>query len=119
MPARNPNLELQTRRGLFHHLTVWVTKGTPPPHSRYPRVGKGTLVPATAEAMGWPNIPGVPTPDNAMNVLIDYDYGPDFRYNDESGVMTNVVPPITPIIPTLAAKVDSDGNDIAFVESVL
>jgi hypothetical protein len=74
---------------------------------------------ATAEAMGWPNIPGVPTPDNVMNVLMDYDYGPDFRYNDESGVMTNVVPPIKQIIPTLAAKVDSDGNEIAGVKSVL
>ena len=119
MLARNPNPELETRRALFLHLTDWVTKGTPPPHSRYPRVGKGTLVPATAEAMGWPNIPGFPTPDNVMNVLMDYDYGPDFRYNDESGVMTNVVPPIKQIIPTLAAKVDSDGNDIAGVKSVL
>jgi len=48
-----------------------------------------------------------------MNVLMDYDYGPDFRYNDQSGVMTNVVPPIKRIIPTLAGKVDQDGNEIA------
>jgi Alpha/beta hydrolase domain len=119
MLARNPNPELETRRALFLHLIDWVTKGTPPPRSRYPRVGNGTLVPATAEAMGWPKIPGFPTPDNVMNVLMDYDYGPDFRYNDESGVMTNVVPPIKRIIPTLAAKVDEDGNEIAGVKSVL
>ena len=54
-----------------------------------------------------------------MNVLMDYDYGPDFRYNDQSGVMTNVVPPIKQIIPTPAAKVDEDGNEIAGVKSVL
>jgi len=119
MLAANPNPQLETRRALFVHLTDWVTKGTPPPRSRYPRLANETLVLATAEAMGWPDIPGFPTPDNVINVLMDYDYGPDFRYNDESGVMTNVVPPIKQIIPTLAAKVDSDGNEIAGVKSVL
>ena len=44
---------------------------------------------------------------------------PDFRYNDQSGVMTNVVPPIKQIIPTPAAKLDKDGNEIAGVKSVL
>ena len=76
-------------------------------------------MPATAKAMHWPKIPGAPTPDNVMNVLMDYDYGPEFRYNDESGVMTNVVPPIKQIIPTPVAKVDEDGNEIAGVKSVL
>jgi hypothetical protein len=33
--------------------------------------------------------------------------------------MTNVVPPIKQIIPTLAAKVDEDGNEITGVKSVL
>jgi hypothetical protein len=69
--------------------------------------------------MGWPSIPGAPTPDNVMNVLMDYDYGPGFRYNDQSGVMTNVVPPIKQVIPTPAAKVDEDGNEVAGVKSVL
>jgi hypothetical protein len=50
---------------------------------------------------------------------MDYDYGPDFRYNDQSGVMTKVVPPIKQIIPTPAARVDEDGNEIAGVKSVL
>ena len=63
--------------------------------------------------------PGAPTPDNVINVLMDYDYGPDFRYNDQSGVMTNVVPPIRQIIPTLAVKIDEDGNEIAGLRSVL
>jgi len=47
------------------------------------------------------------------------DYGPNFRYSDESGLMTKVVPPIKQIIPTPAAKVDEDGNEIAGVRSVL
>ena len=117
--AENPNPQTETRRALFIALTEWVTKGRKPPRSEYPRVSDKTLVPATAKAMNWPKIPGAPTPDNVMNVLMDYDYGPDFRYNDQSGVMSNVVPPIKQIIPTPAAKVDEDGNEIAGVKSVL
>jgi hypothetical protein len=119
MLAENPNPQVETRRALFVALVDWVTKGKRPPGSEYPRISDGTLVPATAEAIRWPKIPGAPTPDNVMNVLMDYDYGPDFRYNDQSGVMTNVVPPIKQIIPTPAAKVDEDGNEIAGVKSVL
>jgi hypothetical protein len=119
MLASNPNPQLEQRRALFLHLVEWVKNGTPPPPSSYPRVTDGTLVAPTAAAMGWPAIPGAPTPDNVMNVLMDYDYGPDFRYNDQSGVMSNVVPPIKQIIPTLAGKVDEDGNEVAGLKSVL
>ena len=119
MLASNPNPQLETRRALLLHLIAWVKDGTPPPPSSYPRVTDGTLVAPTAAAMGWPAIPGAPTPDNVMNVLMDYDYGPDFRYGDQSGVMTKVVPPIKQIIPTLAGKVDEDGNEVAGVKSVL
>jgi hypothetical protein len=119
MLARNPNPQVETRRALIVALTDWVTKGKKPPRSEHPRVSDGTLVAATAKAMRWPKIPGAPTPDNVMNVLMDYDYGPDFRYNDQSGVMTHVVPPIKQIIPTPGAKMDEDGNEIAGVRSVL
>jgi hypothetical protein len=119
MLAANPNPELETRRALFLNLIDWVAKDKKPPRSQYPRVSDGTLVPSNAKALGWPKIPGSPTPDNVINVLMDYDYGPDFRYKDQSGVMTKVVPPIKQIIPTPAAKVDEDGNEIAGVRSVL
>jgi hypothetical protein len=119
MLANNPNPQTETRRALFVALVDWVTKGKKPPKSQYPSVKDGTLVPSNAKAIGWPKIPNTPTPDNVINVLMDYDYGPDFRYNDESGVMTNVVPPIKQVIPTPAAKVDEDGNEIAGVRSVL
>jgi hypothetical protein len=117
--ARNPNPQTEIRRALFTALVDWVKKGTEPPKSQYPRVNDGTLVPSTAAALGWPAIPGAPTPDNVMNVLMDYDMGPDFRYNDQSGVITNVVPPIKQVIPTPAAKLDADGNEVAGVKSVL
>jgi len=51
--------------------------------------------------------------------VLDYDYGPLFRYNDGSGVISNVPPPIKRVIPTLAPKVDIDGNEIAGVKSLL
>src|SRR5918996_1409387 len=119
MLANNPHPQVETRRALFVALVDWVTKGTAPPRSQYPRINDGTLVPSNARAIGWPDIPGAPTPDNVMNVLMDYDLGPDFRYNDQSGVIANVVPPIEQIIPTPAPKVDEDGNEIAGVKSVL
>ena len=117
--AANPNPQTETRRALFVHLIDWVTKGKRPPASQYPSVNNGTLVPSNAKALGWPEIPGAPTPDNVMNVLMDYDYGPGFRYNDQSGVETKVVPPIKQIISTPAPRLDEDGNEIAGVRSVL
>ena len=117
--ASNPNPEVDTRRALFLELIDWVTRGRLPPPSRYPTPRNGTLVAPTAAAMGWPHIPGAPTPDNVINALMDYNYGPSFRYNDESGVETNVVPPIRQIIETPVPKVDRDGNEIAGVRSVL
>ncbi len=69
--------------------------------------------------MGWPAIPNAPRPDGVVNPVLDYDYGPAFRYNDSSGVITNVPPPIRGVIPTLVPKVDADGNEIAGVRSLL
>jgi hypothetical protein len=85
----------------------------------YPRFADGTLVPANSAAIGWPAIPGAPKPDGVVNPVLDYDYGPEFRYNDESGVITNVPPAIRRVIPTLVPKVDADGNEIGGVASLL
>src|SRR5207248_520632 len=45
--------------------------------------------------------------------------GSQFRYSDQAGVETNVVPPIKQIIPTPASKVDRDGNERGGIKSVL
>ena len=55
--AANPNPQRDINRALYVAMVDWVTNGTPPPPSRYPRVSDGTLVAATSAAMGWPNIP--------------------------------------------------------------
>ncbi len=54
-----------------------------------------------------------------MNSVLDYDFGPTFNYNNDSGVITNVPPPVKQVIPTLAPKVDADGNEIAGIKSLL
>jgi hypothetical protein len=118
LPA-NPNPEAETMRALTVALIDWVTKGTEPPPSRYPRLDQGQLAPATKAAIGFPDIPGVPSPDGLVNPHFDFDFGPDFNYNDESGLITKQPPTVKQTLPTLVPKVDSDGNDVGGVPSVL
>ena len=118
LPA-NPNPESDTMRALTAALIEWVTKGTEPPPSRYPRIEQGQLVPATRIAMGFPNIPGAPSPDLLVNPVYDFDFGPDFNYNDETGLITRQPPGVRQTIPTLVPAVDADGNDVGGVPSVL
>jgi hypothetical protein len=118
LPA-NPNPESDTMRALTAALIDWVTKGTEPPPSRYPRLDRGELGAATRAGMQFPKLPGVPSPDSLLNAVIDYDFGPDFNYNDESGLITKQPPGVRRTITTLVPKVDADGNDVAGVPSVL
>ncbi|HEY3835343.1 MAG TPA: alpha/beta hydrolase domain-containing protein [Bryobacteraceae bacterium] len=118
LPA-NPNPEIDTMRALTVALIDWVTKGTEPPPSRYPRISEGQLAPATKATIGFPNIPGAPSPDGLVNPVYDFDFGPDFNYNDESGLITKQPPVVKQVLPTLVPKVDSDGNDLGGVPSVL
>ena len=117
--AANPNPERETDRALYVALVDWVVRNVEPPPSVYPHLGNATLVPDTSAAIGWPNIPNAPKPDGVVNPVLDYDYGPEFRYNDESGVITNVPPAIKHVIPTLVPKVDADGNELGGVPSLL
>ena len=118
LPA-NPNPESDTMRALTAALIDWVTIGTEPPPSRYPRLDQRQLAPATRAAVGFPNIPTVPSLDGLVNPVFDYDFGPDFIYNDQSGLITKQPPAIRQILPTLVPKVDADGNDVGGVPSVL
>ncbi len=54
----------------------------------------------------------------ALNPVLDYDYGPEFRAADLSGVMTIMPPRIRQVIPTYVPKVNADGNESAGVPSV-
>jgi hypothetical protein len=118
MPA-NPNPESDTMTALTVDLFDWVAKGTEPPPSRYPTISQKQLAPPSKTAIGFPNIPGAPSPDGLVNPFFYYDFGPDFNYQDESGLITKQPPAVKAILPTLVPKVDADGNDIGGVASVL
>ena len=117
--ASNPNPERDIDRALYAALVDWVVHGTTPPASVYPSVANGQLVSATSSAMGWPAIPNAPAPDGVINAVLDYDYGPEFRYNDNSGVIAQMPPTVRRVIPALVPKVDADGNDVGGVHSIL
>jgi len=115
----NPNPQSETMRALIVALTDWVVKDLEPPQSVYPRLDQGQLARPDHRAMGFPLIPGAPLPDNLINPLFDYDFGPEFKYGDLSGVMTLRPPVIKRVLPMLVPKVDADGNETSGVPSSL
>jgi Alpha/beta hydrolase domain len=117
--ASNPNPESDTMNALQVALVEWVVNGIKPPASVYPLLRKKTLVRANKEAMGFPTIPGVPSPTGQAIGLMDYDFGPELNYNDFSGVITEQPPDIRQIIPPFMPKVGADGNELIGVASVL
>jgi hypothetical protein len=114
LPA-NPAPSAPMRSALMNALVAWVTTGAAMPPSRYPTIADGTLVPAGA-ALRFPVIPGRPSP--VMRPLLDYDLGPDFNYQDASGV-PKAATKIKRSLPQLVVKVDADGNEVAGIKSPL
>lgn len=115
----NPMPMNDVREALTEATLEWVTTGREMPPSKYPKISDGTLVPATSAAMGFPTIPGKPSPDGMINPAFDYDFGPQFFNPDMSGVMTTLPPAIRKVMPTYVPKVDADGNEIAGVKPLL
>jgi Alpha/beta hydrolase domain len=117
----NPVPHTQTVNAIRAHFRNWVMKGTEPPASRYPTLKAGDLVDATAQAMGFPALPGLPVgaPTGLINPGLDYDYGPDFNYMDGSGIQTIVPPRIKHVIKLKVPRVDADGNEMGGVPVVL
>ena len=114
----NPAPTAPMRSALLKAFTESVTKGTPMPPARYPRIADGTLVAPTSAAMGFPKIPGRPSPDGVLHPLIDYDLGGEFNYRDQSGVASQN-PEIKGVLPQVVPRVDADGNEIAGIKSPL
>ncbi len=109
-------------------LREWVMNDTPPPASRWPLMhgakNERNLVEPTKSAMGFPSgVPGIPDsiflPDNFVNPVLDYDWGPDFDEFNATGDPTNLPPPIRSAIKMLVPKVDADGNELGGVPTVL
>ena len=115
----NPAPESDHARALLGALTAWVTRGTPPPPSRYPRLADGTLASPEAVAKRFPSIPGAPTPAGMITPFLDYDYGASFSPNDMRGALDSVPPHVRRVLPSLVPQIDADGNEIAGVKSPL
>ena len=90
----NPVPHQNIARALLRALHDWVRHDTPPPPSRYPRLGDRTLVPIAE--VTFPALPGVADPRRIV--------GPARILNGR----------ITPL-PHLVPQVDRDGNDLAGV----
>ena len=100
-------------------LAEWAGKDVEPPASVYPRLADGQLAANTKEAMGFPDVPGGPSPTGLAVGVFDCDFGPALNYNDFSGVIGRQPPAIRRIIPALMPKVNADGNEVAGIASVL
>jgi hypothetical protein len=114
----NPNPSKETFRLLQKALVAWVKEGREPPQSRYPTLAAGDLVEPTVAAMGWPAIPNAPVPEGKLNPLLDYDFGGQFHYQDDSGIATTQPPKIRKILPSRVPRVNTDGNETSGVPSV-
>jgi len=124
LPRQSPVSEVELVNVLRLAMRNWITNGTPPPPSRYPTLAAGTLVDATQAALGFPSgVPGIPDsiflPENFVNPVFDYDWGPNFNHFDATGVPTNTPPPIKSVIRMKVPKVDADGNELGGVPTVL
>jgi hypothetical protein len=114
----NPAPVAAMRTAIVRRLVAWVTSNTPMPASQYPRIADGTLVENTREAMGFPMIPGAPSPERLQYPLLDYDLGRHFRYVEQSGVAATL-PVVKSTLPQRVVKVDEDGNELGGIRSPL
>ncbi len=122
----NPNPQLWTMRALMTSLTAWVRDDVAPPPSARPRIANGTLV--QPDRVLFPEIPGnayggverpAVSPLRTYDPLHPLDFGPLYRAEDTSGVITREPPETLPgSYGVLETQVDSDGNDLAGIRSV-
>ena len=74
----NPNTYRPLQEALFLAMDRWLTDGTEPPPSVYPRVADGTLVPWAGAASGWHPLPSVTYPTVIQQPEL-LDYGTAFE----------------------------------------
>jgi hypothetical protein len=121
----NPMPYTQTVNAITAHVRDWIISGIAPPPSRYPTLIGNNLVDDDRAAIGFPVLPAVlasaapSAPTGFVNPILDYDFGPRFNYEDQSGIIDNVLPNILHVIKMKVAKTDVDGNDIGGVPVVL
>lgn len=115
----NPNQTGPLLRAAIANLIAWVKDGVEPPPSAYPTIANGDLVAPTAEAMGFPALPGGSVPDGKLNPFVEQDAGKNWNPADLSGT-PNVAPPrFIRQLPTRVPRVNEDGNETSGIATVL
>jgi hypothetical protein len=121
LPA-NPVPHKETVNALRVHFRQWVMNGVEPPPSRFPMMSRNELAVAEKSVLGFPTLPGlrptVPERDFIMPVH-DYDWGPEFKAIDGSGIPSLAPPRIKQVLTMYAPKVNADGNELGGVPVVL
>ena len=122
----NPNPQIWTMRALLTAFTEWVRDGVEPPASAKPSIADGTLVPP--DRVRLPEIPAnfygeverpAVSPLRIYDNLHVLDFGPLYRAEDSSGVITREPPQVgSGSYGVLEMQVDGDGNDLAGIRSV-
>jgi hypothetical protein len=122
----NPNPQIWTMRALLTAFTEWVRDGVEPPPSATPHIADGTLV--APDRVRLPEIPAnfygevdrpAVSPLRIYDTLHVLDFGPLYRAEDTSGVITQEPPRVASgSYGILEMQVDADGNDLAGIRSV-
>ena len=118
--THSPPIRIRSARSIVRCTSRWSigsSRGRLPPPSRYPKVSDGTLVQATSRCDGLARHPERTQARRRDELRARLRLRRAFNYNDGSGVILNVPPPVRRVIPTLAPKVDADGNEIAGIRS--
>lgn len=101
----NPNDYSWAMRSLLLAMNRWITDGTPPPPSRYPKIDDGTLV--ELAHFNFPALPGINIPTHPHKAY-RVDYGPEFA---SRGIISKQPPDVGPAFPILVPQVNTDGNE--------
>lgn len=97
-PLANPVSSRAALVALRQAMHLWVTAGTAPPPSVYPRLSDGTLTPV--KDVHFPKVPGMSAP-NAVTAGLRIG---NPQWPDGAGAGTE--------LPLLVPQVDEDGNDL-------
>jgi hypothetical protein len=100
-----------TNNALTYAFVQLIMSGTPMPPSVYPTLARGELVPNTAAAEGFPDIPGLAYHGDQAWPPFVYDFGAGENYDQESGVPTIQPPIIQAVLPVYGTRVNGDGNE--------